>query len=213
MCINFVDVNQMTEAEKYAMKDTWQLIDIWAGATLGSVLDMKACYHNIPVDPESQELLGVVTQDGIFIYVRMPFGVAKAPEWLQYVMDEVLGRVPGQPARSFYDDVQIPGTCWRRNWVDVVSTLRELTGAGFMINLRKCQFLQPRCTLVGMEICGGTYWLAGKSLKRWMGTGLPTMLQELQQVLGRLLWAAPFIPDFKARIEPIEALLSPKSSG
>ena len=64
------------------MKDTWQLIDIWHGATLGSVLDMKACYHSIPVDPASQELLGVVTQDGIYIFVRMPFGVAKAPEWL-----------------------------------------------------------------------------------------------------------------------------------
>jgi hypothetical protein len=53
MCINFVDVNQLTEQEKYEMKDTWQLIDIWRGSTLGSVLDMKACYHNIPVDPAS----------------------------------------------------------------------------------------------------------------------------------------------------------------
>ncbi len=61
MCINFVDVNQLTEEEKYAMKDTWQLIDIWDKATLGSVLDMKACYHNIPLDAATQELLGVVT--------------------------------------------------------------------------------------------------------------------------------------------------------
>ena len=32
-------------------------------------------------------------------------------------------------------------------------------------------------------------------------------------MLGRLLWAAPFIPNFKQRIRPIEALLSPKSAG
>ena len=61
MCINFVDVNQLTEQEKYEMKDTWQLVDLWQGATIGSVLDMKACYHNIPVELQSQELLGVVT--------------------------------------------------------------------------------------------------------------------------------------------------------
>ena len=53
MCINFVDVNQLTEEDKYAMKDTWQLIDIWDKATLGTVLDMKACYHNIPVDADT----------------------------------------------------------------------------------------------------------------------------------------------------------------
>jgi hypothetical protein len=64
-----------------------------------------------------------------------------------------------------------------------------------------------------MEIWGGTYRLAGKSLKRWLGTGLPSSLQDLQQVLGRLLWASPFIPNFKERIKPIEALLSPKSPG
>lgn len=50
MCINFIDVNQMTQEEKYVMKDTWQLVDIWEEATLGTLLDMKACYHNIPVD-------------------------------------------------------------------------------------------------------------------------------------------------------------------
>jgi hypothetical protein len=64
------------------MKDAWQLVDIWENATVGSLLDMKACYHNIPVEEGTQELLGVVTQDVIFVFVRMPFGVAKAPEWL-----------------------------------------------------------------------------------------------------------------------------------
>ena len=143
----------------------------------------------------------------------MPFGVAQAPEWLQFVMDRVLGRVPGRPSKSFYDNVQVPGTCWVRNWEDTCATLRELTRAGFMINLRKCQFLQPRVVMVGMEICRGSYRLAKKSLKRWVGAELPGTLQELQQVMGRLLWAAPFIPDFKRKVRPLEALMSPKAGG
>lgn len=105
---------------------------------MGSLLDMKACYHNLPVAEDTQELLGVVTQDGIFVYMKMPFGVKQAPEHLQYTMDDVLDTVPGKPGRSFYDDVQVPGTCWVRNWEDTCATLRALTRAGFMINLRKC---------------------------------------------------------------------------
>ncbi len=50
MCINFVDVNQLTKEAKYIMKDSWQLVDVWESATLRSLLDMKACYHNIPVE-------------------------------------------------------------------------------------------------------------------------------------------------------------------
>ena len=94
-------------------------------------------------------------------------------------MDSVLSRVPGQPARAYYDDVQIPGTSWEENWQHVLGTLRALVGAGFMINLRKCIFLQPRVTMVGMEVCKGSYRLAKKSLKRWLGTDLPRNLQEL----------------------------------
>ena len=66
---------------------------------------------------------------------------------------------------------------------------------------------------MGLEIHRGSYRLAKKNLKQWMGTHLPGSLQELQQVLGRLLWASPFIPDFKAKVRPIEALLSPSSEG
>jgi hypothetical protein len=76
MCVNFVDLNQATCEAKYIMKDTWQLIDLWEEATLGSLLDMKACYHNLVVAPDTQSLLGVTTQDGLFVFQRMPFGVA-----------------------------------------------------------------------------------------------------------------------------------------
>jgi len=64
------------------------------------------------------------------------------------------------PAKSFYDDVQVPGTCWKRNWADTCATMRALAGAGFMLNLRKCQFLRPRVTIVGVEVCRGSYRLA-----------------------------------------------------
>ncbi len=72
------------------------------------------------------------------MYTCMAFGVKQAPSWLQFVMDEVLGRAPGRPGRSFFDDVQVPGTSWWGNWRDTVLVLRVLAQAGFMINLRKC---------------------------------------------------------------------------
>ncbi len=91
-------------------------------------------------------------------------------------MDDVLETVPGKPSKSFDDDVQVPWTYWVRNWADVCATLRALTGAGFMINLRKCQFLQPRVVMVGLDVHRGSYRLAQKSLKRWMGATLPRSL-------------------------------------
>lgn len=75
--------------------------------------------------------------------------------------------------------MQIPGTEWTTNWQHTLSTLRALTTAGFMLNLRKCQFLQPKVVMVGMEIHRGEYRLAKKSLKNWVGTTLPKSLKEI----------------------------------
>lgn len=61
MCVNFIDLNAATREEKYGMKDMWELLDLWEGATLGTLIDLKACYHNIPVDPTSVPYLGVAT--------------------------------------------------------------------------------------------------------------------------------------------------------
>lgn len=43
----------MTQEAKYVMKDTQQLIDLWGDATIGSLLDMKACYHNIVAEEDT----------------------------------------------------------------------------------------------------------------------------------------------------------------
>ena len=69
------------------MKDIFQTIDHQGRATVWCVLDVKAGFHNIPVLLATQELLGVITQDGMFQFLRMPFGISKAPDHFQYVMD------------------------------------------------------------------------------------------------------------------------------
>jgi hypothetical protein len=59
----------------------------------------------------------------------------------------------------------------------------------------------------------GGYQLAAKFVKSWQEPKPPLNLKGLQRILGKLLWAAPFIPDFKRLVAPLERLLSSGSSG
>jgi hypothetical protein len=45
-------------------------------------------------------------------------------------------------AVGYLDDVTTHGGAWESVWDDTLKVLRVLTGAGFMVNLRKCQFLK-----------------------------------------------------------------------
>jgi hypothetical protein len=79
MCCNFVELNPHTAEVRYAMQDPMQIIDESRVADCWSVVDIKACFHNFPVAEHAQPYLGIVTQDGLFIFLRMPFGLASAP--------------------------------------------------------------------------------------------------------------------------------------
>ena len=171
---------------------------------------MKAGFYNIPVKEEAKGVLGIVTQDGLFQYKRMPFGLTAAPLWFQYVMDTLLGRGEVDRAKAFIDDVTLHGRCaeWRNLWADTIKVMRLLVEAGFMINLRKCKFLVVQAVILGYQVRAAGYRLSDKFLGGWNELKIPTTLKELQGLLGKLLWASPFIPGFKELVDPIEKLLS-----
>ncbi len=45
-------------------------------------------------------------------------------------------------------------------------------------------------------------------MKAWLGMELPRTFKALQAVVGKLNFAAPFIPNYKQLVRPIEALLT-----
>jgi hypothetical protein len=42
-------------------------------------MDLKAGFLNIPVSAESVGMMGLVTQDGLYAWLRMAFGLLGAP--------------------------------------------------------------------------------------------------------------------------------------
>lgn len=102
---------------------------------------------------------------------------------------------------------------WEQLWERTCIALTALAKAGFMINLRKTKFLTQKTKLLGVQIQPAGYYLGNKCLKGWQDLAIPTTQQELMVILGRLVWASPFIPQYKQIVAPLEALLSRKTLG
>ena len=63
-----------------------------------------------------------------------------------------------------------------------------------------------------MDISRASCSLGDKYLKRWLQVCLPRTLAELQSIVGKLVWASGFTPNFKEETRPIETLLSCKDT-
>lgn len=101
------------------------------------MIDIKAGFHNIRVGKESQKYLCFVTQDGYFTFLRMPFGIATAPAFFQYVMSTILEEHILKICVVYIDDITVFGNTYRECWDNTITVLRTLTRAGFNVSVKK----------------------------------------------------------------------------
>ena len=64
-----------------------------------------------------------------------------------------------------------------------MDTIRLITEAGFMINLKKCRFLVSTMALLGFAVCKAEYHLGAKVLSKLLSVSIPETLHDLQKVL------------------------------
>ena len=86
----------------------------------------------------------------------------------------------------YIDDIALwaGADAWQDLWRRTLITIRALTQAGFMVNIRKSKLLVRRATLVGMEIEEGFYRPIAKPIQKLFGTQPPRTRAGLQQLLG-----------------------------
>ena len=135
-------------------------------------MDIKAGYHNVRCTPNTQNVLGITTQEGLFKWVRMPFGPQQAPACFQFIMDSVLHDLDGVCA--YLDDLKTQGATWQHCWQATLRAFEALTRAGFKINLRKCKLLVHSCTLLGCIVSASQLALGDKYLRGLAGLDIPT---------------------------------------
>ena len=74
MCYNAIDINAHSKAIDYPFTNQRKMVDSCTGAHLLSAKDIKAGYHNVRCTPNTQNVLGITIQEGLFKWVWMPFG-------------------------------------------------------------------------------------------------------------------------------------------
>ena len=86
--------------DKVTRKFTWpmpKVEDIFSklnGATYFTTLDLRAGYHHIPLDKPSIPKTAFNSPFGKFEYVKVPFGLARAPAYFQELMTGILKDFP-----------------------------------------------------------------------------------------------------------------------
>ena len=107
LCIDPKDLNEALEREPYYSRSIDELISIFAGAKVFTIVDMDKGYWQVVLHPESRKLTCMAFDIGRYQFKRLPMGSKVASDIFQRMLDSVYIGLPG--VTGIADDMVIFG--------------------------------------------------------------------------------------------------------
>ena len=108
-CVDYRKLNEITVNDSHPLPLISDLLDGVKDAQYFSLLDLRSGYWQIPVAPEDRAKTAFVTQNGLYEFTRMLFGLKTAPATFQRAMEVILSGLTFETCLCYLDDVIIFG--------------------------------------------------------------------------------------------------------
>lgn len=203
--VDYAELNKQIVRERFIMPTVEESLAKLGDAHVFSKLDGNSGYWQVPLAPASRELTAFITPVGRYIFCRIPFGIATAPEFFQREMLRILEGIPGQVCQM--DNVLVFGKDKAEHDSRLRKGLRRLEDAGVTLNAEKCEFAKTRVKCLGHVL--DAHGISADPEKTEAMTRMPASenVTELRSFLGMVNHLAKFLPGIAEKTKPLRDLL------
>ena len=105
MCVDFTDLNKAYSMDSYLLPRIDQLVDSTTGHKLLSFMDAFSDYNQIRMDEADQVKTSFVTNQGLFYYKVMLFGLKNTGATYQQLVNHMFHPQIGRNVKVYVDDM------------------------------------------------------------------------------------------------------------
>ena len=116
-----------------------------AGAKWFFTFDLRAGYHQVPMDPASAEETTFITREGTFKFKVIPFGLISAPATFRRLMDLVMAGLNLEVFLVYLDNIIVYSSGAGDHLKRLRAVLNRLRGAQLKLKQSKCRLFLSRC--------------------------------------------------------------------
>ena len=166
LCIDPKDLNEALEREPYYSRTIDELIFMFAGAKVFTIVDMDKGYWQVVLHPESRKYTYMAFDIGRYQFKRLPMGSKVASDIFQRMLDSVYIGLPG--VTGIADDMVIFGRNEEEHDRNLILFLETTRKNGLILNKRKLQFKKKEVSFFG---------------HRWNSTGVSPDPKKTESIL------------------------------
>ncbi len=174
-------------------------------------LDCTSGYWQIGMEPKSIERTAFVTDNGLYEWLVLPFGIMSASNTYQRAMNIILENHK-KYACSYIDDTSVFSKTWKDHLSHLDRVLDSIQEAGLTLRLSKCAFAKPQIKFLGHVVGSGETKILPEKIEALKAIQPPTTKKLVRSVLGMFGFFRSFIPHFAEIAVPLTELTKGKST-
>jgi hypothetical protein len=203
MCVDSRAINKITLKYRFPITRLDDMLDMMAGATIFSKIDLKSRYHQIRVRLGDEWKTTFKTNDGLYEWMVMPFGLSNAPSTFMRVMMQFLKPFMGKFLVVYFDDILIYNKSRVQHFDHLTRVCIALRKESLYGNLKKCSFFTNRVIFLGFIVSSEGVSLDPQKVQLVVDWPQPKNIHDVRSFHRLASFYRRFIRGFSTIMSPI----------
>ena len=207
LCVDCRAINRITVRYRFPIPRIDDLLDQLSGTAIFSKLDLRNGYHQVRIRVRDEWKATFKTEEGLYEWLVMPFGLSNAPSTFMRLMNEVMRPFIGKFMVVYFDDTLIYSRSLIEHKAHLHLVCAKFQAEKLFANVNKCAFLRSSVTFLGFVISAeGIVVDPGKTaaIRDWPTPKTPF---EVRSFHGLAQFYRRFVKDFSSLAAPLTDLL------
>lgn len=205
LCIDPSAINKNLKRRHFPLNTVEEITARINGSQWFTLLDCRKGFWNLKVSKRTSDYLTFSTPFGRYSCLRMPFGLASAPEVFQQVMSTLLAEFKNVEVSM--DDVLIHAKTRSELEMTTENVLQKFKTSGLKLNKEKCKFNVQEVKFLGHMVTHEGLKPDPEKIETIRKIKRPENVKDLQRFLGLVTYLSKFIKNLADVTAPLRLLL------
>ncbi|MGL5691745.1 MAG: reverse transcriptase family protein, partial [Bacteroidales bacterium] len=207
LCIDYRALNNLTIKDNYPLPRIDEITDSLAKASIYSTLDATSGFYQIAIEEADIPKTAFTYKNGLYEFLRMPFGLCNAPGTFQRAMDTIFRKDLHKYVIPYLDDIIIFSNSPEEHKIHLDSVLKRIHAAGLILNKKKCKFFKNEVKILGSIVSKGRVKPDPNKISAIKSYSRPSNIKELRSFLGLCNYTRQFVRNYASIALPLFQIL------